>query len=71
VPDSFDYEWLRELLAHPEGWTDEELSTVRLMIANQQRSIESMHPKDLKGRRSAQAVVDQLKTALLAHLARR
>jgi hypothetical protein len=71
VPDSFDYAWLGELLAHPERWTDEELSTVRLMIADQQRAIESVHPKDFKGRRSARALANELEAALQAHLAQR
>lgn len=71
MPDPFDYQWLSELLANPERWTDEELSAVRLMIADQQQAIEGLHPKDLKGRRSAQALIDQMEAALRSHLAQR
>jgi hypothetical protein len=71
VPDDSDYEWLGWLLVHPEKWTNEDLSAVRFMIVNQRRAVEDTHPKDEKGRRSAQAVVDEQEAALRKHVAGR
>jgi hypothetical protein len=71
MPDDFDYQWLRDLLARPEKWTEDDASAVRLMIANQEQAIAAMHPKDTDGRRSAQGVVDELTAALRTYLAGR
>jgi hypothetical protein len=71
MPDDADYQELGELLAHPERWTDEDVASVRFMIANQQRAVAGMHPKDGKGRRSAQSVVAELEAALQTYLSRR
>ena len=71
MPDGSDYQWLAELVAHPERWTDADLSSVRLMIATQRRAIEGLHPKDGAGRRSAQTLVEALERALQTSLARR
>lgn len=71
MPDDVDYEWLHDLVAHPERWNDEDEASARLMIANQRQAIKGLHAKDVEGRRAAQAVVDQLEAALNAYLAGR
>ena len=71
MPDDVDYQWLGELLAHPERWTVEDLSSVRMMIANQKRALADLHPTDFRGSRSAQSVVDELEAALQTYLAQR
>jgi hypothetical protein len=70
VPDDLDYEWLGWLTTNPDDWTDEDLSAARFLIANQKRVLEELHPKDVKGRRTAQNVLDVLEAALRTHLAR-
>jgi len=69
VPDDLDYEWLGWLTTNPNDWTDEDLSAARFMIANQKRVLAELHPKDVKGRRTAQSVLDVLEAALRTHLA--
>jgi hypothetical protein len=64
VPDTADYQWLGWLIAHPEKWTKSDLAAVRSMLADQKRAVEDMHPKDDKGRRSLQGVVDELEAAV-------
>jgi hypothetical protein len=71
MPDDHDYEWLGRLLAHPEAWTDEDLSTVRFMIGNQKQAVDQSHAKDVKRRQRLQEVVDELEAALQKHLASR
>jgi hypothetical protein len=71
MPDDVDYGWLRELLAHPDRWTDDDAASVRVMIENQRRALNDAHPKDDRGRRSSQELIDQLESALKAHLATR
>jgi hypothetical protein len=70
VPDTSDYEWLGWLVAHPEEWTKSDLAAARSLLADQRRAVEGAHPKDVKNRRSLQAVVDQLETALRTYEAR-
>jgi hypothetical protein len=70
LPDDDDYEWLSWLMNHPEEWTDKDLSSARSLISNQTDAIETMHPKDLKRRASAQRVVDGLEAAIDAYLRR-
>jgi hypothetical protein len=70
VPDSSDYEWLGELLARPDRWTAEEAKMVRRMIEDQALAIEAEHPKNLEGRRSKQAVLDEMVAALRVYIAR-
>jgi len=71
MPDAVDHDWLRELLAQPDRWTEDDASSVRLMIANQRDTLAAMHPQDARGRRSAQELVERLESALEAHLALR
>lgn len=52
----------------PNRWTEDDASSVRLMIANQRRTIAEMHPKDIKGKESAKAVLVELETALQRYL---
>ena len=70
MPDDLDYEWLGRLISSPDDWTDEDLSAARSMIANQRRGLAELHPKDVKGHRSVQGVIDELEAALRTHLAR-
>ena len=71
MPDDSDYAWLGWLMDHPEKWTDNDLSSARSMVSNQMLAIRDMHPKDVKGRKSSQEVVDRLEAAIRVHLARR
>ena len=71
MPDDSDYSWLAWLIAHPEKWTEADLSSVRFMILTQKRAIADLHPKDVKGRESMQGVVNELEGAMRAYLARR
>jgi hypothetical protein len=71
MPDDIDYAWLRELLAHPGRWTEDDTASVRLMLETQRRALNDLHEKDESGRRSAQQLIDQLDAALRAHLAAR
>jgi hypothetical protein len=68
MPDKEDYEYLGWLMDHPEMWSKDDLSNARFIIANQKRSIAELHPKDVRGRRSQQEVVDRLEAAVQAHL---
>ena len=69
MPDDLDYAWLGWLLANPDGWTDADLSAAESLIANQRRALEDLHPNDVKGRSSAQDLLDRLEAALRAHRA--
>jgi hypothetical protein len=71
VPDDSDYEWLGWLVNHPEKWTESDLSSVRDLIAHQKRAMGAMHPRDEKGRRSAQKVIEELEAAIEEHLSQR
>ena len=71
MPDSFDYEWLGELLARPDRWTHEEATAVRRMIEDQAFAIETEHPKDVEGKRSKQAILDEMVAALRVYVAGR
>ena len=71
MPDDSDYEWLGWLVEHPEKWSKEDLSAARSMLANQKRVLAGAHPKDHKGRRSAQESVEGLEAAIQSYLARR
>jgi hypothetical protein len=71
MPDDSDYQWLGELLAHPDRWTRDDLAAVRLIIDNQKRALVGLHAKDVKGKRLAQGVVDELEAALQVYLAYR
>ena len=71
MPDDSDYARLAWLIAHPEKWTEDDVSSVQFMILNQKRAMADLHPKDVKGRTSMQDVVNELEGAMRTYLARR
>ena len=64
MPDDLDYAWLGWLVEHPGEWTAADLAVAEALVASQTRAVEERHPKDNRGRESAQEVVDALESAV-------
>ena len=64
MPDNEDYERLAWLVNHPRNWTDSDAATARWLVANQRSAVDAMHPNDVRGRQSAQKVIDELEAAI-------
>jgi hypothetical protein len=60
VPDDLDYEWLGWLIADPEAWSTNDLASAEAVVADQKRAIGEEHPKDVRGRKAKQDLVDRL-----------
>jgi hypothetical protein len=69
VPDDADYDALRWLIENPERWSAAELETAETLVEHQRRAVEEVHPKDLRGRRDRQALVDRLEAAVRTYRA--
>lgn len=67
MPDNADYAWLEQFLAASATWSEDNLATARSMLENQRRAVEEAHPRDVRGRRSLQEVVDLLEAAIRRH----
>ena len=63
VPDNEDYEGLRDLLAHPEGWTESEVKQARLLRQAQADGAASYDQRDRRRVAAMWQVVDQLDDA--------
>ena len=55
------------LIAHPEGWSADDLATAETLVADRKRAIDDEHPKDVRARESKQEVVDDLEAAIRAY----
>jgi len=60
VPDNQDYEDLRQLLARPEHWTEEEAQLAETLRRSQLDAMASCHPKDIRRIQLMSAVVGDL-----------
>jgi hypothetical protein len=67
VPDDADYEWLRWLIDHPREWSDDDVASVRSIIAGQRAAIDDAHPRDNRSRAAYQAAIDELEAAMRVH----
>jgi hypothetical protein len=64
VPDNEDYEGLRDLLAHPEGWTESEAKQARLLRQSQAEAEASYDQRDRRRVAAMRQVVEQLDDAI-------
>jgi hypothetical protein len=64
VPDNEDYEGLRDLLGHPEGWTESEVKQARLLRQSQAEGAAAYDQRDRRRVAAMWQVVGQLDDAI-------
>jgi hypothetical protein len=64
MPDNQDYEWLAELLAHPEGWSEVQAAEA-LRLREQQAENAATH--DQRDRRHRRVVVERCRGTRRGH----
>ena len=64
MPDNEEYEGLRDLLAHPEGWTESEVKQAHLLRPSQAEGAASFDQRDRRRAAAMWPVVEQLDDAI-------
>jgi hypothetical protein len=71
MPDNQDYEWLGELIAHPEGWSEAQAAQAQRLRERQAENAASYDQRDRRRVASMWRVVEELDEAIAAWRATR
>jgi hypothetical protein len=64
VPDDVDYEWLTQLLANPEVWSDKDVRAVAFLMQQNQGSLAEIPAHHFRARRTLEHSIRELQEAL-------